>query len=367
LSGWSLSGVVAEAESALNGLAAADLDQDGDLDLVAWSTQAREVQSFINGGFASGGAGAWRLAARTSTALRPIHAALGDLNGDGIPDLMAGVDSDPPGPQYAVLGSLFVWKGTGNGSFAAWYRLEEIGNQVSGIIARDLDGDLDLDLALILGQYLVLYLNPGDGGLRPGGVLNPEDGPRFLASLDFDGDGDEDLALLSAFPWSYHRRIFIYSNEGGGAYAPAAYHDPASGSIELAGMAAGDWDEDGDQDLAVLGQWLHTIDRFPDRYQDAVRLVLNDLYPADYTDKDKNGVLDACQGYFYRGDMNGDGRSDVSDAAFLNAYLFLGGRPIPPPDYPGTGSEDPPRSCGRDPEGGDLGCTAYPACRAIGF
>lgn len=90
-----------------DGLVAGDLDRDEDFDLVAWSAAVREIRSFRNDGREPDGQSAWRLAATTRTALKPMVVSLGDLDGDGILDLIAGLDSDPPGPQYAILGSLY--------------------------------------------------------------------------------------------------------------------------------------------------------------------------------------------------------------------------------------------------------------------
>ncbi|MBI4602531.1 MAG: hypothetical protein HY721_11280, partial [Planctomycetes bacterium] len=98
-----------------------------------------------------------------------------------------------------------------------------------------------------------------------------------------------------------------------------------------------------------------------------------------------------CEAQFHRGDANGDGRNDVSDAVAIFAFLFLGGkRPdcleaantddspvldisdgislliflflggvVPAP--PGAPSRGP---CGPDPSGpqGNLGCERYDGC-----
>lgn len=51
-------------------------------------------------------------------------------------------------------------------------------------------------------------------------------------------------------------------------------------------------------------------------------------------------------------DVNDTGAVDISDAVFLLRFLFLGGPPPP----------DPSDGCGVDPTGDDLGCEHYGAC-----
>jgi hypothetical protein len=60
-------------------------------------------------------------------------------------------------------------------------------------------------------------------------------------------------------------------------------------------------------------------------------------------------------------DANNDGKLDITDAVFELSWLFLGGRPLPPPGPPPACDADAP-----DPESGStvfLGCEDYPPCR----
>jgi len=58
---------------------------------------------------------------------------------------------------------------------------------------------------------------------------------------------------------------------------------------------------------------------------------------------------------FLRGDTDGDGRRNVTDAVFLSGWLFRPGDPIP----------DPSTVCGFDRVDGSLGCAeSSPACGA---
>ena len=110
-------------------------------------------------------------------------------------------------------------------------------------------------------------------------------------------------------------------------------------------------------------------------------------------DADRNGVPDECQQRpFHRGDADGDGQVDLTDAVFTLGHLFRGERAPacleaadanndarleitdaiatleflfrsgPPPAPPGPS----PADCGLDTDAsgsaGDIGCGAYGAC-----
>src|SRR4029434_2150051 len=59
-------------------------------------------------------------------------------------------------------------------------------------------------------------------------------------------------------------------------------------------------------------------------------------------------------------DANNDGEADISDAIFIMSYNFARGRPPPSPGPPARAA------CGKDPEGGDLGCASYTGCGDFG-
>ena len=64
----------------------------------------------------------------------------------------------------------------------------------------DLDGDNDLDLAVVsLTGELRILLGGGNGTFAPGQELNLGGGPIWVAAADFDGDADQDLAVVRDF------------------------------------------------------------------------------------------------------------------------------------------------------------------------
>jgi len=76
------------------------------------------------------------------------------------------------------------------------------------------------------------------------------DGPRAIAAGDVDGDGNIDLAVANAVT----NDVAILQNLGNGSFADAPQKLPAGG-FGPSGVAVGDWNGDGRQDLAVANNY----------------------------------------------------------------------------------------------------------------
>ncbi|MBI4586146.1 MAG: VCBS repeat-containing protein [Planctomycetes bacterium] len=111
--------------------------------------------------------------------------------------------------------------------------------------ASDFDGDGDQDVALLSGSLSIL-LNQGGGvfGDRRDFPLGPD--PNSLALADLDGDGDTDAAAaIRGFPGS----LVVVRNRGDGSFGDPERQGP--GNIGHS-CAAGDLDQDGDSDLLLI-------------------------------------------------------------------------------------------------------------------
>lgn len=224
------------------GIAVLDVDGDGDIDIVNTNFGSDNMSLLVNDGtgvfptrvdFESGGDGEWALAA-------------GDMNDDGILDLVVGTRHNEPGLQRIV-----VSLGNGDGTFTPASSNVSNGS-VWMLVLGDLDGDGAEDVAAVNSDEDHGSILFGDGaGNLPHVESYPTDNFPLATDLgDMDGDGDLDW-VTSSFGPSPPTHWFLFTNDGDGKFdlheqflAPRA----ASCALML------DLDSDGDLDLALIDE-----------------------------------------------------------------------------------------------------------------
>ena len=187
-----------------------DLDGDGALDLVTVrfdSGGAGEVESLINDGFGVFGApqpAAQLVSAGIGAGSWLLPATLHDVTGDALVDLL-----ECGGADHTLCR---VHPGVGDGTFAAPSPAFTLGSGTSTISLGDVDGDSLVDLVFGLSDQYdpgALFLSPGDGlggfgaaveiaDVEPGAESGqgPSAGRGWVRLADLDGDLDLDAAIL---------------------------------------------------------------------------------------------------------------------------------------------------------------------------
>jgi len=224
-----------------HGLAAADFNGDGKVDLVVESWQIDRVELLFGDGkgrFASPGP-------QFPTGRMPYQRVrAGDLDGNGRADV---ITTDTNGSSVTIL------LGLGSGGLGpARGSPFAVAPSPFAMAVGDVDGDGRRDLAVghFSGQLtnrsrdaVTILLGDGKGGLAvaPGSPFKAGHAPISLALGDVDGDGHSDLAVANFGGDD----VMIFRGDGTGRFTPAGRF-PVGGAPS--GIAVADLDGDGRAD-----------------------------------------------------------------------------------------------------------------------
>jgi hypothetical protein len=165
----------------------------------------------------------------------PRGIAIGDLNGDGRPDLVL--------PNYTSARNLSVVLGSGDGTFGPRSDYGAgMGNVSVAIADLDMDGRLDVVATDEGGRALVL-LGRGDGTLCPATSISVATGiVAHVAVGDLNADRKPDLVTAT-----YAGPVSVLLGNGDGTFAPGVDYTGVGGLC----VAIGDLNHDGKPDLVT--------------------------------------------------------------------------------------------------------------------
>jgi hypothetical protein len=223
-----------------------DYDNDGDLDLLE-TGYTGEPPYFATELYRNDG-GAF---VRIDSGLAPVAdvGSWGDYDNDGDLDILISGSSSVGSAGVEVSR---IYRNDGAAGFVDIAAgLTPVWSANAGWVDYDNDGDLDVFLAGSIdnGRISKLYRNDGHGGFEDiGGGFTPVAGGTSSWG-DYDNDGDLDLLLTGDTGLGSAQDTAAYRNDGGGSFVKVVdtLADVSYGS------AWGDYDNDGDLDVLVAG------------------------------------------------------------------------------------------------------------------
>jgi hypothetical protein len=236
--------IISDAIDGACSVHAADIDQDGDLDVFAAAFYADSVTLWVNH---PGESPQW-VSETMITGFDGAHwVDTGDLDGDGDLDIVAA----------SQLGGEIVWWRNDGGSASLWPRFEIVNDYAGAQQARPIDMDGDGDRDLVSSAYLADEVSwwRNDGGdpiewVRHT-IATGSGGPVSVQAADLDGDGDHDVVTAS-----YNSARVDWWRNDGDTWTGITLSDTFRGAHEV---APSDLDNDGDTDVVAVAYGLSDV------------------------------------------------------------------------------------------------------------
>jgi hypothetical protein len=233
------------------GVRVADCNGDGKPEIIVASVADNVVSLYLNNSTVGSLSFSPKMDLHLPSGTLPYDVVVSDLDGDGMPDLAS---------VNAAANTVSVWRNTGTIGGALSFATNtdfSVGGSPQDLAVGDLDGDGKPDLAVVNSgdATITLLKNTCTSGSMsfvrgtdvPTGNLT-SGSPWAIVMSDFDGDGMPDIAVINQLD----NTVSIHRNTSTpGAPSIAANVDYSTGDVPWA-LTAADLDGDGEPDLAII-------------------------------------------------------------------------------------------------------------------
>lgn len=267
--------------------------------------------------------------------------AIGDLDGDGKPDLATVHVNNGVEGQTPMLTIYLNTTVNGVLSFATGINLVA-GNGAGKIVLSDLDGDGKTDLAIInqTDNTISVFKNTSSAGalsFTAATTYSTGANPVWITAGDLDGDGKAELVVVNAGSYpNYGNTVSVFENTSNGSLSFAAQTTYTTGR-NPSSVAIGDLNGDGKPELSVS-------------YDSSGVAGVSVLRNTGSSFTAAQNYL--CGLYSYQvaiADMDGDGYPDITTMAYSTFIVFKSQITAP------AGNFEPPVISSFSPHSGAIG------------
>jgi hypothetical protein len=225
----------------------ADFDNDGKSDVVVANSGGNTVSVILSNGNKT-----FQTRTDYPAGATPYSIAAADFNGDGVLDLAVANNYCPSFPDCGE-GTITILLGNANGTFQGPVQYSTgPDTDPTSIAVGDFNGDGVPDLAVANNNpntlnYVSVLLGNGDGTFQTQQDFLVQSGPGWVALGDFNGDGKLDLAVTNFNSNS----VSILLGNGDGTFQNAVNYTVGNGPVSV---AVGDFSGDHKLDLVVVNE-----------------------------------------------------------------------------------------------------------------
>jgi len=221
-------------------LAVSDFNQDGFLDLVVANGQDNTVTVFLGRGNASFRITSTPLA---TALLGPVQVIVSDFNNDGVPDLMI---------VNSKNNTITTLPGKGDGTFGNAAAALTLASAPSGVAFGDFNVDGKMDIAVVSGSTVTVYLGNGNNTFQTGVAYPTGSGANSVAVGDVNGDGFLDLITANGTAGT----VSVLLGTGTGTFGT---HTDFSAGAGAQSIVIGDFNNNGKLDFATADSTANVV------------------------------------------------------------------------------------------------------------
>ena len=286
-----------------------DLDDDGLPEILACDGAANEVLVYHNQG-----KNKWRPEVIGRQLRAPAHATAVDIDGDGDQDVVVSVLGDML-PNDKLIGSVVLLEAK-DGKYVKHELLSDV-RRVADVQPGDFDADGDVDLVVAVFGYargeVLLLENQGEFRFLDHQLLD-RPGVIHVPVGDYDLDGDLDVATIVT---QDEEEVWGLENDGQAGFTPRRLQFTHNYDVGGGGLVATDLDGDGDLDLLLSqGDNLEYGHEWPQPYHGCVWLENQGAWQFKSHKIARFGGTYAAAA----GDLDQDGDQDVALVSMSNDW-----------------------------------------------